>query len=868
MRLFYTIIIVVSCNLLLVGQERSYIQKCPAFSWLNQTRGERPKYVWENMEDIIYHEIFYPDSLKQTAPEFYALMRCPWVFNRAMRWDRAEGTVIAGSADGSLELTGINRVSEWYSDPDNSISHSGNYTLFSKSNAKRQRDCAVMPSFQFHLGQHPVMELEVLEANADWQFCASVKGRSGPPVFCSGWQTGTGKFRFDISAVLENAGYTINFAEMHFVMGTWTNDPSVVTLVKYKAELLASPSVVACLPVTRTVENARENSVPVTARVTNHAFPTDLVVKWDNQQVMMEKRGDYYSANLPISSTGTYLVEIVAGDSSVTPSRQVVRVTDGSFYSYDAPGNFFIKNNKVVKPLTGSYQGSFFVRDCGMRSEQMVMSQAEWDNWDRSEPPGERLLSWESLTPAELSYRFAFLEKNNWDLLHLHSHYGIWERFDAVGNLAPHGIEQFALYTREAERHGMHVMVTLSSYPYGVNNTTWDGGTCPYYQYIEAGFKNEDWYNPLNEPFRSIYHRYLSDFISLFKDETAIFSLSSSGEGDWKGTWKRFDDTREVIRSIDTNHIIVSEPIMSFEGLPSRQVEKFRSDLVGYRNYALGSKFNTEEEMAICTKLAQIIPNSFIAEGSFPASNVYTCMTFEPPENKCWAGTDYYRVSLRDWLYMGFLAGMPAIVTWDEAFTEDERLVLDKVRQQIDWSKPFAKPPVAILLNDTLTDWDGRPYLAKYERVFSRNVIGYRFIESLSEALPDDWLIDPSVNIFQDEDELEKSIPRRVLSSSPFRVSPGYSASYLSTTDKSLVVSYIYNTTSHDTVKFYLSGNYHRVPEPRLLEISGFNVKRGTRFSVYDLNTRLLVREGVVTGRETSISLGTVDHDFILLMKR
>ena len=79
------------------------------------------------------------------------------------------------------------------------------------------------------------------------------------------------------------------------------------------------------------------------------------------------------------------------------------------------------------------------------------------------------------------------------------------------------------------DRHGLHVMLALSSYPYSEPTTGRVDRTMPYAQTLEAGFKNEDWTDPAREPFGSQYRRYLEGFVGLFRDETAVFSWSSSG---------------------------------------------------------------------------------------------------------------------------------------------------------------------------------------------------------------------------------------------------------------------------------------------------------------------------------------------------
>jgi hypothetical protein len=208
---------------------------------------------------------------------------------------------------------------------------------------------------------------------------------------------------------------------------------------------------------------------------------------------------------------------------------------------------------------------------------------------------------------------------------------------------------------------------------------------------------------------------------------------------------------------------------------------------------------------------------------------------------------------------------MPAIITWDEVFTEDERFVLNQVKAQIDWNKNIAKPRVAILINDTLTNWDGRPYLAKYERIFSKHAIAYRFIEDIRDAGVSDYMINPLDHLTQSDSDLLAKLPATIKLSSPFKMSEGYSACYFETADRSQILAYVYNTSHHDTIAFYLSGNFQRTPLPVHAIISNLNVLPGSNCKVYDLNDKIQVFEGEVT-KKSKLDMGVTNHDFLILI--
>ena len=81
-------------------------------------QSSRPVFVWENFEDLMYHDLEEPDAEIQTSPELFSFMGQVWVFNRAMRWIRLqpEGCVDCYSSGSRLHLTGENQVSKWHSD--------------------------------------------------------------------------------------------------------------------------------------------------------------------------------------------------------------------------------------------------------------------------------------------------------------------------------------------------------------------------------------------------------------------------------------------------------------------------------------------------------------------------------------------------------------------------------------------------------------------------------------------------------------------------------------------------------------------------------------------------------------------------------
>ena len=870
----FLLVILMSACVSKVEKNESRIHKgdgqvIPDMSWLNQKDGPRPKYVWENREDYMYHERYYPDSAKMTTPEIYAIMRCPWVFNRAMKWVRnPDGTIIAYSDGGDLMLTGENQVSGWYSDPQNKITNVGDETTFEKKSAIRRRDCAVLPSFQFHLSQHPVLEVSVAESTDEWQFVASIKGRSGAPFISSGWQTGAKTIRFNIADSLKKRGFNWNYAELHFAIGTWAQGAESKSTIRFKSRLIARPAIIASLPVIRTIQNSA-GGVPVSAVITGTKNETSRAfAKVNGQKYEMIRNGDVWTVLLKRLPIGSYLVEVAADKPEIATSTVLVRITDSVFWKHDKDFNSLSKKGVTTSPLTGSFQGTFFFKEVGLASEQIVNSQTEWNNWNKTQFPGEHQHYWESLKLSELNSRFAYLEKNGWDMVFLHSHYGIWERFDASGNLAPHGVEQFANYVDQAAKNNLNVEVALSSYPYGnTDNKEWTDGTKPYLQTLEKGFKNEDWRNPENEPFRTIYHQYIKDFIGTFKDETSIAAFSSSGEGDADqiNGIKRFLDTKEVIRSIDTSHIIVSEPIHIFgdaSRLPLEIAKGFESDLIGCRGYT-----KRDEELSMFLRLSQPIPNLYIGEGCWPSSNVYTKFTTTDeasPDRNCWVGNDEYRHAVRDLMYIGFVNRMPLTMSWDEKFTEDEHLVISQARKLINWNQSYEKASVVLLIpNKNLNEM--YPKLLKFEKLFSHLAVDYRMAESASEAKLGDWVIDSSLPFDSLKYSKPINLPEYIQEKRPFNLSFDYGTQFCISSDRKTMAAYVYNKKNYESHQYVLTGNLQRLPTPALFELNMLNITENLNYRLYDLDSKTIVKEGK-TNRQTTFKIDNTKADYLLMV--
>lgn len=820
----------------------------------------RPRYALEGHEDEVYHELRM--GARGTAPEYCAFLNQSWTFNRSMRWTTApHGTLICHEDGGNLRLTGVHRVSDWFSDPVNTIEHRGDSTRFVRKSARR-RDCVALPALQFNLEQHPRVVLKVDDVDADWQLCVLVKGRSGPPLLSSGWERGPKTVRLDLASELRRRGFRLHFVELHFVLGLWSPLPGKSSEAVFSMEMPGRAAMVPCLPVIRSCQTAAARGVPLSAMVVDETgkllrspFARVHALIGGHRIPLSERKG-IWSATVRSLGRGTHEGKLYAEGAVKVRSRFTLTVTDGKFVSYDHRRRSLVRSGQALGPLSGSYQGIVFFRNAGRRGEAIVQGQKDWTAWHRKAPMDEHWHYWEALTEGELGKRFGYLEVCGWDLIHLSQHWGIWEKLDAGGRIAPHGAEQLALVLRVAGRHGLGLQQALSHYPYSSDFTP------PWRQYLEDGYRDTDWKNP-RRPFTRRFHQYLRDFATLFREETTLVAMSTSGEGDIAAGPARVNDTFRFMASVDPNHLFVAEPA-NRTPMPQKHVRGWKPSLYGSRMYWIGEKLDPEIDLGVEFKFMGMSP-FFMGEGSWSCPHLYSRFM----GSKTWAGTPRYRRRLRDSLYLGLVHRSPILLTWEEQYAEDERIIFRRIRDAVDWGQRFMEPPVALRVDDSCVI-DRRAVLGQYESFFSA-------LPLATQYLPPDRAPGPSVRAVIDTRRPyvePRFVSKRgrltedLKSLMPLRVSPGYRASYLWSADRRTLLAYIYNCTGHERHQSErdLSRNLHRAPRPAALELCVQNLPPFLlECRVFDLDEKSCIERRVVEKRGV-FSFARSTHDYFLLL--
>lgn len=839
-------------------------------SWLNQTGGLRPRFVWENHEDLLSADLDLGTRQDlRTAPELAAFFAPNWVFNRALEWHREglEGCLLCAAGGGPLRLTGADAVSAWHSDPANVLESAGETTRFVKRSTQRCRDAAVLPAFQFHLGQHPTLELEVAAAAADWQFCVGVKGRAGPPFLTTGWRQGPGRCAFDLAKELRRLGHELHFAQLHFVLGVWTEQPATSASVTFRLHLPSQPALVPALPVIRSLASARQDGVPVAAAVVDRdgqrlgADVVQVVARLGTLEVRLRERQGFWLGSIPGLKPGDYRA-ILASDGVVKARTDLwLRVTDGEFYSYDSAHRSLARRQKPTGPLSGCGQGTISFRDVGTAHERLVKGRREGDRWA---PWADRRHGWEALTEPELDEWLSGLQTAGTDVLHFPAHEGFPEPLDAGGCLAPHAAEQLALYLRVADRRGLRHLASLVSPAYASPKPGLAGTPLPS-RYLEAGFEDEDWATPAG-PFEDLFHQYLRDFVTLFKDETALLGLRAAGADDPENGLPRSQDVFQFVRGLDRHHLLVAEPMRGHHPLLRQQTAGWTQDLLGGRPADRNSGLRSDLELAILAIARQQRPNLFQADdgGGRPESG----RPEEPADPVADTAPDPRRTRWRDALYLGLLHRTPLLNTGDPATAELELRVFRRVRALVDWGQAFLLPKLAVRLDNSNLRGDGLRTLARYEEALARLPLAYQYV------LEDDPVPSSALAVIDARQPFVEprfvaaggKLPDELKMFMPLLLSEGYQAHHLWSHDQRTLLAYVSNCPRQFESNSVASGPVQRRPRPTRLALTLQNlpVKR-LDLQVFDLHTQKRCWNGGVQEHRT-LELGLTARDYLVLV--
>lgn len=816
----------------------------------------RPDLIWENLEDMIYHDTYYHDGRLDDSFELCAFLHRVWTFNRAMRWRQSDHGLIAQTVGGPLMLTGEDAVSDWHTGSRNEIDASGNELRWSQGSHKR-RDGLVLPTFQFHLGQHPRLRIDVKEAKGTWQAVVALKGRSGAPLWSSGWSEGAGTVTVPVEELLSARGYDLQFAEVHVAVGTWNDDPAAGGMLGFEATLEPEPALVAALPTIRTEESAATAGVPiVVAALDSGGAPVDpgsvkVSASGPVDVPDLEFDDGIWSAVVPSLGPGDHRFDVEV-DGALRVRRQIVlRVTREA--------------ETIERPLSGSYHGSVFVVSPGEQDEALVEGQRQWDKLVVEQRQGwDRLHYWDALTEPELRERFGYLRGCGWDLLHLHSHWAMWARFDAGGHLSPRIAEQAALFYRTASAAGLQVIQTLADYPYGVMREpgVMPDLAAPWKAYMDRGFEDEEWFDP-ESTFAELYANYLAEYVSVFREETALYALTQSGEADHVAGPARVNATERILRGLGDRHRYLVQPVLRTTDLPETFSEGYEQELQGARTYSVAEVVPPHWDLGVELKVMQMA-NWVIAESSFAMTNMYFRLHEGLEDDRgthwSWTGTQHYRLRLRDTLYLALVHDIGLVLTWDEQIAEDEHRVFSEVAELAPWTVGGVRSAsVVVPIDGEMLAGHRRRHLGDCERWFATNGYRYRLVPATESTATSGRALDITDG-FRDADA------RRLVDSRQVKVSAGYACSWTEMSDGGAFAGYFYNASRTIEQRYWMCGLLHRVPMPAALELRLPDGHEAGELSVFDLTSKKQV-DDFGRRKDGTLAFGPTTHDYFVVSK-
>jgi hypothetical protein len=303
---------------------------------------------------------------------------------------------------------------------------------------------------------------------------------------------------------------------------------------------------------------------------------------------------------------------------------------------------------------------------------------------------------------------YAYLDRCGWRMIHLCSAWLWWPRFDAAGRVSPFYGEQIGAVCRAAGRHGLLVHLAVSHYPLGLKSP-------PYAQYLEAGYQRSDYGNPQSRFFQ-MFTDYLAQLAEVFRDDSVLSSFTPAGEGDPACGMHFVNMVHDGLARHDGQHLVMAEPHHQITQHPGfyRQAG-WKPVLGGMRTYHIEwLKPQPPESVGVQFKLAAM-GDLFMGEGCFYGflGGNHQYMNPEMP-------IDSYRRRVRETIYTGLAHRNPILLTWEERIVENERIVFEQIRQAVDWSQPFQRPPLAIRVNGKLMPVAGRQPLFRYEKALSQ----------------------------------------------------------------------------------------------------------------------------------------------------
>ncbi len=800
--------------------------------------------------------------------------RSPMTFNRTTTWVASPetGLVLAYDRADEVMLTGTRRASAWLENRlcrmEDADAETG---VFARPNDLDGYDCVAVPSFQWCVRQHPVLEYSLQPGAGKCMLKVTLVCPylgDGIEVYRSEESAGATEGRVDLWGIMQQRGLDYHqFGEIGvFIYQDRPADPEAEQgTCRARVSLTGPGALLTTPPVIRTRERAAAG-VPIAAIFPGsdgelrHGAERRISASVEGGapiELREEGGSGVFGARLFGLEPGEHRVLLTAAgeDGTELAASTTLVVTDGDFIGYKPGGGTYqTRSGRVLPTLQGDLYAWVPMLEAASLSRRPVLSTAQWETLSPEQRGKVSLIKLRTLSREEVRAQLQAHRDNGMRVVRLTPNVSSVESYlDAGGHVSMHGLESLLMVLGECRRLGMVALINLFHYPYGSAGT---GRMPPWRQYLDAGYKGDASFT--TPEIGVMLKQYLSELLGYLRDDTAIVAYSLTGENDQVYGPEWINAMHRHVMACDPNHMVTQEQGGGAQhcsgGTPwgYEAFEPTKSAGLGYRTYYTEG-MKSDAYFMTCGRFYAANPPVFTAEfASGPG--------WYGPFHVNWSHPDFL-TKVRDNCWAALLCRQTMCLSWSAPWTQEERLIPQTCAELID-RQSFRRRTPEVAVRVAAVDKDTLRRLSEIEAALARLGVDYDYLwEGRGEGPEYTVVLEPA------DDPAKLALPESVLSTRPLRTTGGFSVSYLLSDDGTQLIGYIRNTAQYKLGAGYGTGveELHRQRTERsdlTLTLQGFAPE--ARYRLYDVDTRELARSGRCAEAK-DIHLGPTSHDYALV---
>ncbi|MCK4401858.1 hypothetical protein KAW08_06115, partial [bacterium] len=836
----------------------------------------------------------------------------------------------------------------WWIEPDDVEYKAVSDTHSSIQIKSKDTATLIVPNYEFLIDQHPELSFEVNSGDRSWEVKVYFEREfdysppSGSPVrtlFRSKPQKSNQKLNIPLSKILRSKGYQSRYMRVRISITISKGNQNKILFQAYaKTKSVVVPQLPQTVAITRKPEGIPIHAIAIDDSgqiISSKQISVTLTCNKKTYPMKPVKKTGIFQAIVSNLAVGTYQIHINADlpkPVGLFSTTTTLSVTNGSFveHVFDKQCHHagYIRAGKHLGFLSGSTSlcdliPAFHV---GTEKETLVFDTEEYKTKSKNSDGKLDGVLLTSLTTAEL---------DRWLEHRAGSGYRCWvisnwtpDILNVGGKISPYGAELLSHILNFSRLHGIYAKVDIhhdtlcrlagihgksTEHIIALPNLT---------QYAEAGFLKDmqslitdchglqgefrkivfdQWCRP---KIRKIHEQYFHHFLMLFRDETAIMMLSTSGEGDGEMGARLANPLNDFIRTLDSNHLLCTDRAMHF--YTRFRTPHFDPELTAmpfkarhHRCMPVDSvgENKTDVGMAVLYKFFSLDPDGIYGEGDCFVSNPFFPPSWDPKFDTIHPWSDEAKLLVRDFLWISIIHRVFMVYNWNEVFTADEHLMPTQISHLIDWDRFVPRIPPVILRVRTLQN----PVVVQGHTVQGQDLLNMNYYEEAFSACGLDygyvWEQDPlpgGTDVYWHKDrnkppflvlDIKERVDRSIFENNLMRMpqsvhnahvihlsGKGYLASSLLSENLDQAIIYLRNTTQYIEAPrgdlhsrdrhHWMRGN--RKQGDLQIKLVHFPDKP-KRVRVYDLDTKSLLLDEKFRC-EWKFSEENTDHDYVIVI--